>query len=177
MIIISPLLTKSKGTLGLHSVCLSVSPLNQFPQFFFRAFRYSFDIWYIALSKIQTKFQFGFGPLIFHKVMAPGLRKISQILSFPHFFCSCFQYLFDIYAPLWKREGIYCFAAVYLIICSFCSVFLHWLHILKWNLVYRFIRRIYRSSFVLVTMEPFFTVMALGLRKIPIICSFHSCPK
>jgi hypothetical protein len=30
------------------------------------------------------------GPLV-HEVMALGLRKISRILSFPHFFCSCFQ--------------------------------------------------------------------------------------
>jgi hypothetical protein len=35
-------------------------------------------------TKIHIKFEFGFDPLIFHKVMAHGLRKISQIISFPH---------------------------------------------------------------------------------------------
>jgi hypothetical protein len=36
------------------------------------AYRYSFDIWYIALpyTKLQIKVQFGFDPLIFPKVMA-----------------------------------------------------------------------------------------------------------
>jgi hypothetical protein len=42
-------------------------------------------------TKIQIKFQFGFDPLIFHKVMALGLGKISQIVSFPHFFSLCLQ--------------------------------------------------------------------------------------
>jgi hypothetical protein len=42
-------------------------------------------------TKIQIKFEFGLDPSIFHGVMAVELRKISQILSFPHFFCSCFQ--------------------------------------------------------------------------------------
>ena len=57
--VISPLPTKSKGTLGLHSVrpsvrpsvCLSVrqSGKSVFRTFFLTACRYSFDIWYIAL--------------------------------------------------------------------------------------------------------------------------------
>jgi hypothetical protein len=44
-------------------------------------------------TKIQIKFEFEFGsdPLIFHKVMALGLRKISQIISFPDFFSLCLQ--------------------------------------------------------------------------------------
>jgi hypothetical protein len=53
-----------------------------FRSFFFHAFRYSFYIWYIALPYQDTdKFKFSLDPLIFHKVMALGLRKISQILS------------------------------------------------------------------------------------------------
>jgi hypothetical protein len=37
-------------------------------------------------TKIQIKFEFGFDPLIFHEVMALGLRKKSRIISFMHFF-------------------------------------------------------------------------------------------
>jgi hypothetical protein len=37
-------------------------------------------------TKIQIKFEFGFDALIFYKVMALGLRKISRITSFPDFF-------------------------------------------------------------------------------------------
>ena len=53
--LLSPLPTKSKGTLGLHSVCLSVCPsvilANQFSRlFFFMLERYWFDIWCIVLS-------------------------------------------------------------------------------------------------------------------------------
>jgi hypothetical protein len=36
-------------------------------------------------SKIQIKFEFGSDPLIFHEVMALGLRKTIQIVSFLHF--------------------------------------------------------------------------------------------
>jgi hypothetical protein len=52
----SPLPKKSEGTLGLHSVRPSVrlsvrqSGKSVFRTFFVHAFRYSFDIWYIALS-------------------------------------------------------------------------------------------------------------------------------
>jgi hypothetical protein len=45
-------------------------------------------------TKIQIKFEFGFDPLIFHEVMALGLRKKSQIMSFSHFF---FALLTDIH--------------------------------------------------------------------------------
>jgi hypothetical protein len=38
-------------------------------------------------TKLLIKFEFGFGPLIFHEVMALGLSKISRIVSFLHF-CS-----------------------------------------------------------------------------------------
>jgi hypothetical protein len=37
-------------------------------------------------TKIHIKFKFGFDPLIFHKLMALGLRKKSQIISFTHLF-------------------------------------------------------------------------------------------
>jgi hypothetical protein len=40
-------------------------------------------------TKIQIKFEFGSNPLIFHEVMAFGLRKISRIISFPDFFSLC----------------------------------------------------------------------------------------
>jgi hypothetical protein len=36
-------------------------------------------------TKLQIKFEFGFDPLIFHEVRALELRKISRIVSFPHF--------------------------------------------------------------------------------------------
>jgi hypothetical protein len=58
--IISPLPTKSEGTLGLHSVRPSVrlsvrqSGKSVFRSFFVHAFRYSFDIWYIALAYKDT---------------------------------------------------------------------------------------------------------------------------
>jgi hypothetical protein len=35
-------------------------------------------------TKIQIKFQFGFDPLIFPKVIALGLRKILRIVGFLH---------------------------------------------------------------------------------------------
>jgi hypothetical protein len=39
-------------------------------------------------TKIQIKFEFDSDPLIFHEVMALGLRKKSRIISFTHFFFS-----------------------------------------------------------------------------------------
>jgi hypothetical protein len=42
---------------------------------------------------------------------------------------------------------------------SFRSFSLHWLHILKWNLVYWFIVRISGSSSILGTIEPFLPVL------------------
>lgn len=48
------------------------------------------------------------------------------------------------------------------------------LHLLRRNLVCRFIIKMSRSSSVLGTIEHFSRVMYLGLRKIPIIFSFHS---
>jgi hypothetical protein len=58
------------------------------PQFFFALLTDIHLIFGTLLchTQIQIKFGFGFDPLIFHEVMALGLRKISQIISFPHFF-------------------------------------------------------------------------------------------
>jgi hypothetical protein len=62
-----------------------------FRTFCLSPYRYSFDIWSIALP---IKFEFGFDPLIFLEVMALGLRKKSRIISFTHYF---FSYSFDIW--------------------------------------------------------------------------------
>jgi hypothetical protein len=66
------------------------SRIISFPQFFF-FFALFTDIHLIfgtllCNTKIRIKFEFGFDPLIFHEVMALGLRKISRIISFPDFF-------------------------------------------------------------------------------------------
>jgi hypothetical protein len=45
-------------------------------------------------TKIQIKFEFGFDPMIFHEVMALGLRKILRSICFPHFL---FSLLIDIH--------------------------------------------------------------------------------
>jgi hypothetical protein len=39
----------------------------------------------VCHTKIQINFEFGSDPLIFHEVMALGLRKKSRIISFTHF--------------------------------------------------------------------------------------------
>jgi hypothetical protein len=57
--------------------------------------------------------------------------------------------------PLFEEGRAYCFVAVGRSTSSFRSFSSHWLHILKWNLVYRFIVRISRSCSVLGTFEPF----------------------
>jgi hypothetical protein len=52
---------------------------------------------------------------------------------------------------------------------------LHWLHILKWNLVYRFIIRISMSCYILGTIRQFFLQShAQWTSKISIICGFRS---
>jgi hypothetical protein len=69
--------------------------LSVFRTFFLSAYRYSFDIIFGTLlchTKIQIEFEFGFDPLIFHKVMALGLRKILWIsIHFPDFFSFCLR--------------------------------------------------------------------------------------
>jgi hypothetical protein len=47
----------------------------------------------LCYTKIQIKFEFGSDPLIFHEVMALGLRKKNHELSVFHAF---FSYSFDI---------------------------------------------------------------------------------
>jgi hypothetical protein len=42
-------------------------------------------------TKIEINFEFAFDPFIFPEVMALGLRKIPQIISFLHFFSLCLQ--------------------------------------------------------------------------------------
>jgi hypothetical protein len=75
----------------------------------------------------------------------------------------------NIFMPPFEEGRAYCFAAVCrsvgrsvcrLVGSSAVSVhFLckYWLHILKWNLIHRFIVRISRSSFILGMIEPFWT--------------------
>jgi hypothetical protein len=68
-----------------------VMPLKRFysfPDFFFSLLtdiHLIFDT-LLCHTKIQIKFEFGSDPLIFHEVMALGLRKKSRIISFTHFF-------------------------------------------------------------------------------------------
>jgi hypothetical protein len=51
---------------------------------------------FLCHTTIQIKFEFGFDPLILPEVMALGLRKISRIISFPHFFFSVYRYSFNV---------------------------------------------------------------------------------
>jgi hypothetical protein len=46
----------------------------------------------LSNTKLQIRFESGFHSLIFHEVMALGLRKISRIISFQHFFLSAHRY-------------------------------------------------------------------------------------
>jgi hypothetical protein len=59
-----------------------------FPDFFFALLTDIHLIFGTLLcrTKIQIKFECGSDPLIFHEVMALGLRKKSLIISFPDFF-------------------------------------------------------------------------------------------
>jgi hypothetical protein len=73
-----------------------------FPDFFF-ALLTDIDLIFGTLlcnTKIQIKFEFGFDPLIFHKVMALGLRKKSRIISFPDFFFSLLTNIHLIFGTL-----------------------------------------------------------------------------
>jgi hypothetical protein len=51
----------------------------------------------LCQTKIQIKLEFGFDPLIFHKVMALGLEKYHEFSVFRTFFLRAFRYLFDIW--------------------------------------------------------------------------------
>jgi hypothetical protein len=61
--------------------------------FFFPLLTYIYLIFDTLLcnTKIQIVFEFGFDPLIFHEVMALGLRKKFWIISFLDFFSLCLQ--------------------------------------------------------------------------------------
>jgi hypothetical protein len=135
-------------------------------------------------TKIQINFEFAFDPSIFHGVMALGLRKISRILSFPHFFRSCFQifiwYLVHCFAipryrstlslvlihwffkKLWpnglrKISQILCFPHFF---HSFFQIFI-------WYLIHCFTIPRYRLSLSLVLIHWFFTKFkALGFTKL-----------
>jgi hypothetical protein len=67
--VFSPLPTKSEGTIGLHSVRLSLSGKSVFRTFLFMLsdIHLIFDT-LLCHTKIQIKFEFGFDPLIFHQV-------------------------------------------------------------------------------------------------------------
>jgi hypothetical protein len=84
-------------------------------------------------TEIQIKVEFGFDPLIFHKVMALGLWKISQIFSFPHFFLSSFQ-IFISYL-------VHCFA-IRRYRSSSSLVLIHWFFLKLWPNGLRKISRI-----------------------------------
>jgi hypothetical protein len=76
-------------------------------------------------TKIQIKFEFGFDPLIFHKVMAFGLRKKSRIISFPDFFSLCLQIF------IWYL--VHCFAIPRYRL-SFSLILIHWFFTKLWPL-------------------------------------------
>jgi hypothetical protein len=83
-------------------------------------------------TKLQTKFEFGFDPLIIHEVITLGLRKISEIINFPHlifgtiaflnqvtnqaqvFFFSSFIFHKDMALGLRKISGIFSFPHFFL---------------------------------------------------------------
>jgi hypothetical protein len=86
----------------------------QFSRLFFSLCLQTF-IWYYIIgtllchTKIQSKCEFVFDPLIFPKVMALGLRRISRIISFPDFFSLCLQifiwYLVQCFAiPIYRSS-------------------------------------------------------------------------
>jgi hypothetical protein len=67
-----------------------ISRIISFPDFFFSLLT-DINLLFGTLlchTKIQIMFEFGLDPLIFSELMAPRLRKISQIISFPDFFLS-----------------------------------------------------------------------------------------
>ena len=97
----------------------------------------------ICLTKIQIKFKFGFDPLIFHEVMALGLRELTRIISFPHFFCSCVHILFDIlYVALPYQDTIQVEFGFYK---KLWSVDLEIYH--KFSVFRTFFLRVFRYSF------------------------------
>jgi hypothetical protein len=80
-----------------------VMPLKgfySFPDFFFSLLTYIHLIFGTLLchTKIQIRFVFGSDPLIFHEVMALGLReKITNCQFYALFIRSAYRYSFDIW--------------------------------------------------------------------------------
>jgi hypothetical protein len=79
-----PLIFPEVMALGLGKI----SRIINFPHFFslLTDIRVIFGT-LLCNTKSQINCEFGFDPLIFHEVMALGPRKISRIISFPHFLC------------------------------------------------------------------------------------------
>jgi hypothetical protein len=71
---------------------------NSFPDFFFSLLTDIHLIFGTLLchTKIEIMFEFGTDPLIFHEVMALGLRKNPELSVFRTFFLSAYRYSFDI---------------------------------------------------------------------------------
>ena len=138
-------------------------------------------------TKIQIDFEYGLDPLIFHGVMALGLRKNITNSQFPTLFCSCFQifiwYLVHCFAiPRYKSSLSLVLIHWFFMklwpnglrkiswIFSFPHFFLSCFQIFIWYLVHCFIIPRYRSSSSLVSIHWFFTKFKnLGLRKILIV--------
>jgi hypothetical protein len=75
--------------------------LSVFSTYFLSAYRYLFDIYCTTLlchTKLQTKFEFGYGPLIFHEVIILGLRK--KVISFPRLFSPLLTNIYLIFSTL-----------------------------------------------------------------------------
>jgi hypothetical protein len=70
------------------------SRIISFPEFFFSLLTDIHLIFgtLICHTEIQIKFEFGFDPLIFHEVMALGLRKNYELSVFRTFSLSAYRY-------------------------------------------------------------------------------------
>jgi hypothetical protein len=85
------------------------SRIINFPHFFFALLTDIHLIFGILLcnTKIQIKFEFGFNPLIFHEVMALGLRKkYQELLVFRTFSLSAYRYIHLIFGTLFCHTKI-----------------------------------------------------------------------
>jgi hypothetical protein len=140
--------------------------------FFLRAFRYSFDIWYIALPYQDTdQVRAWYWFIDFSQSYDPmDLEKYHEF-CFPHFFLSCFQifiwYLVHCFAiPRFRSSSslvlIHWSFTKLLIkisgILSFPHFFPLCFQIFIWYLVHCFTIPTYRSSLSLVLIHWFFTV-------------------
>jgi hypothetical protein len=75
------------------------SRIISFPDFFLSAYRYSFDIWYIAvpITKIQIKFEFGSIHRFFTKLWPLDLEIYHELSVFRTFPLSAYRYSFNIW--------------------------------------------------------------------------------